>query len=214
MLVIAGLVVIYISRDAILGRLVARSIQEQTGMVAEIGSIHVGIREPVMNIKDFKLRNPAGFGDTPLLVIPEVYVEYDPVALKQNKIHLTQVRFNLGELAIVKNELGKTNLLELGLTLPSPNQKADKNAALAEIKKRTNMEFVGVDELTVSIGSAKFIDLKNPENNREQKFGIENQKIKNVKTAADLAGLGLLFTLRSDNFFTEVFGSDVLGGLK
>ena len=124
------------------------------------------------------------------------------------------MRFNLGELDIVRNAAGKTNLLELGLTLPSPHQKVDKNAALAEIKKRTNMEFVGVDELTVSIGSAKFIDLKNPENNREQKINIENQKIKNVKTPADLAGLGVLFVLRSDNFFKEVFGADVLGGFK
>ena len=68
------------------------------------------------------------------------------------------------------------------------------------------MNFQGVDELRVSIGTAKYIDLADPENNREQNIGIENQLIKNVKTPADLAGLVLLIGLRSDNFFTPLVG--------
>ncbi len=213
-LAIVGLVILYQSRDAIMGRLVARTIREQTGMEAEIGSFHFGLREPVVSIKDFKLRNPAGFGDTPFLVIPEVLVEYDPVALQQKKIHLIRVRFNLGELDIVKNAAGKTNLLEFGLALPNKESKEKKDSGLAEIKKRTGQDFEGVDELTVSIGTARFIDLKNPQNNREQKIGIENWKLKNVKTLYDLGALALLLSLRSDGFFKDVFGASVLDGWK
>ena len=40
-------------------------------------------------------------------------------ALVKNKIHLTLMRFNLGELDIVRNEAGQTNLFALGLALPS-----------------------------------------------------------------------------------------------
>ena len=212
-LAIVVVVVLFFSRDAIMRRVVQNNIRAQTGMVVEIGSFHVGLREPVVSLKNFKLRNPAGFGDTPFLVIPEVLVEYDQAALAQNKIHLTRVRFNLAELDIVKNASGKTNLLELGVTLPTRDE-MKKGGALGEWKKRTGLDFVGVDELVVSIGTARFIDLKNPANNREQKFGIENQTIKNLRQPADLAGLVLLLSVRSDGFFTDVFGADVLGGLK
>ena len=169
----------------------------------------------MVSIKDFKLHNPAGFGDAPLLVIPEVFVEYDQSALAKNKIHLTQVRFNLSDLNIVKNEAGQTNLLAVGITLPSPKEKVEKDTGLAELKKKTGLEFAGVDALTVSIGTVKFIDLKNSQNNREQKLGIENLALKNIKMPSELAApLGLMLKLRSDNFFKDVFGVDVLGGLK
>ncbi len=217
LLVLTGLslTALFFGRDKIMRRIVEQNILAQTGMVAEIGSFHVGLREPVISLKDFKLRNPAGFGDTPLLMIPEVFVEYDQAALAHNKIHLTQVRFNLSELVIVKNEAGKTNLFELGLTLPSPQGKVKKDTGLAEFKKRTGLDFAGVDALKISIGTAKFIDLKNPQNNREQKIGIENLTLNNVKSPLELAvPLGLMLQLRSDNFFSDVFGTDVLGGLK
>jgi hypothetical protein len=214
-LTVVSLVALYFARDAILGKLVARAIKEQTGMVAEIGSFHVGLRDPVVSIKDFKLHNPAGFGDTSLLVIPEVFVEYDKAALQKNKLHLTQVRFNLGELNIVRNEAGLTNVLALGVSLPSPKQKVQKDAGMAELKKQTGMDFTGVDVITVSIGTARFLDLKNPQNNREQNLGIDKLILKNVKTPLELAApLVVMLKLRSDDFFSEVFGSDVLGGLK
>ena len=216
LIAVALLVVGLLSLDRILRVVTEKRILAQTGMVAEIGEFHFGLRAPVVTIKDFKLRNPAGFGDTPFLIIPEIHVEYDKAALTQNKIHLTLVRFNLGELDIVKNEAGLTNLLSLGLTLPSKTElsHAKTGGGLDELKRRTGLDFQGVDELTVSIGTAKFIDLKNPANNREQKISIENLVIKNVKAPADLTGLALLFALRSDNFFTEIFGSNVLQGLK
>ena len=94
--------------------MVVRSIHEKTGMTAEIGQFHLGLHEPVISIKDLKLHNPPGFGDGPLLEIPEIHVEYDRDALKSKReLHITVMRFNLGELDIVKNEAGQTNLFEL-----------------------------------------------------------------------------------------------------
>ena len=204
------LVVFLLSLDTILRVMVQRNIRAQTGMDVEIGQFHLGLREPVVTIKDLKLHNPADFGGTPFLVIPEIHVEYDRAALATNQIHLTLLRFNLGELDIVRNAAGKTNLFELGLKLPNKaalNQETlSKSKSLDELKQRTGMNFQGVDELRVSIGTAKYIDLADSKNNREQNIGIENQMIKNLKTPADLAGLVLLIGLRSDNFFTPLVG--------
>lgn len=202
-------VALLLSLDSILRVMMQNNIRQQTGMTAEIGKFHLGLLKPVISIKDLKLHNPPGFGGAPFLNIPEIHVEYDRDALAKNELHLTLVRFNLGELAIVKNEAGKTNLFELGVNLPDKNalekiskSDAGKDKGLDLLKKRTGLEFKGVDALNITIGTAKYIDLADPKNNREQNIGIENLPMKNVKTPADLAGLVLLITLRSDNFFT------------
>jgi hypothetical protein len=201
------LVIFFLSLDTILRVIAENRIRAQTGMDAEIGKFHLGLTEPVITIKDFKIYNPPEFGGTPFLNIPEIHVEYDRDALLKNQIHVTLMRFNLGELDIVKNEAGKTNLLSLGVELPKKTGTGGGGTGLKEFKQRTGLDFQGIDVLNVSVGSAKYIDLKNPANNREQKIGIDNLVIKNVKTTADLTGLAFLVALRGGDFFTGIFGT-------
>jgi uncharacterized protein involved in outer membrane biogenesis len=207
LLLVLAVTVLLLSLDTILRVTVENRIRAQTGMDVEIGKFHFGLLEPVVTIKDLKLHNPPAFGGTPFLDIPEIHVEYDREALAKNQIHLTLVRFNLGELDIVKNEAGQTNLFALGVTLPEKNKTGSKE--LEEFKRRTGLDFQGVDVLNVSVGSAKFIDLANPGNNREQKIGIDNLVMKNVKTPADLTGLAVLVALRGGDFFTDIFGTGI-----
>jgi len=203
---VALAVVLLLSLDTILRAVVENRIRTQTGMEAEIGKFHLGLLEPVVTIKDFKIHNPPEFGGTPFLDIPEIHVEYDRDALLNNQIHLTLVRFNLSELDIVKNEAGKTNIFSLGISHPGSG-KATSEKEMAELKRKTGLTFKGIDVLNVSIGTAKFIDLKNLQNNREQKIGLDNVPVKNIQSPADLAGLAVLIQLRSGDFFTKVFGS-------
>lgn len=201
-------VIFFLSLDTILRVVAENRIRAQTGMDAEIGKFHLGLTEPVVTIKDLKIYNSPEFGGTPFLSIPEIHVEYDREALLKNQVHLTLMRFNLGELDIVKNEAGKTNLLSLGVALPGKGKPAE-DQMLKEFKARTKLDFQGVDVLNVSVGSAKFIDLKNPANNREQKIGLENVVVKNVRSPNDLAGLAVLVALRGGDFFTSIFGTGV-----
>ena len=108
------------------------------------------------------------------------------------------VRFNLGELDIVKNQAGQTNIFSLGVRLPA--KKSGGKSAM-NFKKQTGYGFQGIDVLNVSVGKAKFIDLKDQRNNRGQTIGIENIVIKNVKSLPDLAGLEVLIALRGGDFF-------------
>jgi uncharacterized protein involved in outer membrane biogenesis len=205
--VLAG--VFLLSLDTLLRVTAEHRIRAQTGMDAEIGKFHLGLLEPVITIKDLAIHNPPAFGGTPFLSIPEIHVEYDRAALLKNQLHLTLLRFNLGELDIVKNEAGQTNLFALGVGVPLPAKPAPDGgqADLKIFKQRTGLDFAGIDVLNVSLGAARFIDLKNPANNREQKFGIDNLVLKNIKSPADLTGLTLLVALRGGDFFKNVFGS-------
>ncbi len=112
-------VIFFLSLDSILRVMIEHNIRAQTGMEAEIGKFHFGLIEPVVEIKNLQLFNPAAFGGTPFLNIPEIHVEYDRAALAKHQIHITLLRFNLGELDIVKNEAGQTNLFALGVALPA-----------------------------------------------------------------------------------------------
>src|SRR6516162_2671554 len=208
-LVLAVLVVVVLlSLDTILRVVAESSIRAQTGMQVEIGKFHVGLFEPVVAIKDFKIYNPPEFGGAPFLTIPEIHVEYDRDALMKNKIHLTLVRFNLSELNIVKNETGKTNVFAFGFKVPQKEKgKGGGQPAPPTIQRQPGPEFQGIDVLNVSIGTAKFIDLKDARNNREQKIAIDNIPIRNIKTPYDLAGLAALITLRGGDFFTATFGT-------
>lgn len=204
------LVIFLLSLDTILRVMMEHNIRAQSGMEAEIGKFHLGLLEPVMTIKDLKLHNPPDFGGTPFLNIVEIHVEYDRAALKKGEIHFTLLRFSLGELDIVKNEAGKTNLFELGVTLPTTNN-LGKSKSLDEFKRRTGLDFKQIDVLNVSVGTAKYIDLKDPKNNREQKIGIENLLMKNVKEPADITGLVLLIALRSGDFFGSLVAPAAVG---
>jgi len=197
LLAVALVVIFILSLDTILRVVIQNRIRAQTGMDAEIGKFTLGLAEPTITIKDFKLFNPPSFGGTPFLDIKEIHVEYDRAALAKSDLHVTLLRFNLGELDIVKNEAGQTNIFSIA-ALPSVKKTGGKEKSFSA---QTGLTFTGIDVLNVSIGKARFIDLKDPQNNREQVIGIENCVMKDVKTPADVGGLALLVALRSGDFF-------------
>jgi len=202
-LVVALVVILLLSRNAILRVYLEHQIHARTGMDAEIGRFSLGLVEPEVTIQNLQLYNPPSFAGTPLLNIRELHVEYDPVALAKHKLHITLMRFNLGEIDIVKNQAGQTNIFSLGQALPSKKSSAN---AEREFAKRTGVKFAGIDVLNVSIGTAKYIDLNNQRNNRTQVIGIQNCVLKNVKSGADLGGLAAFIALRSGDFFGSLSG--------
>ncbi len=207
---VVAVVVVLLSYNSILRAVIERSIREQTGMEAEIGRFHLALIEPAIEIQNLEIYNPTNFGGTPFLNIPEIHVEYDRAALMRREIHITLLRLNLGELDIVKNQAGQTNIFALGIKLPAKTSGGVSNV-VANLKTQTGYDFKGIDTLNVSIGKAKFIDLKNPQNNREQTIGLDDCIISNVKSPTDLVALGALIYLHSDGFFDPMVGRKMPG---
>src|SRR5690242_5163949 len=96
--------------DQIAKSLAEREIRSQTGLEVKIGRVSIGLRKPTLTVEDFKLVNSSDFGGSTFMDIPELYAQYDLSALRSWKVHLNLVRLNLGELHIVQNKDGKTNL--------------------------------------------------------------------------------------------------------
>ena len=158
LLVVMLAVICFFSLDSIVRVYMEHSIRAQTGMDAEIGRVSIGLLEPRLEIRDLKIFNPPSYGGTLLMDIPEFHVEYDRLALAEHKIHLTLVRLNLGELDVVKNEAGQTNVFALGLALPTPPKKGAglavaPRAPTIDLGKPMGYSFVSVDVLNVSVGT-------------------------------------------------------------
>jgi uncharacterized protein involved in outer membrane biogenesis len=214
LLVVVGFIVLLMSYNSILRATLERQVRAQTGMDVDIGGLNIGLLSPTAEVRNLKIHNSREFGGAPFLDIPEIHVEYDRAALARREIHVTLLRFNLGELDIVKNQAGQTNIFLGGVKLPAKNSGGGN--PLADFKKQSGYDFTGIDTLNVSIGKVKYIDLNNPQNNREQIIGIDELVIPNVKTVADLAGLAADIALRSDGFFDSLVDpkSSGLGALK
>ncbi len=194
LLAVVLVVIVVLSVNPLLKALTEKYIRNATGMEAEIGRFSLGLIEPTVTIQNFKLYNPPDFGGAPFLNIREIHAEYDRNALRKHDLHITLLRFNLAELDIVKNQAGQTNIFSIAGI--ASLQKAGGDRREDAFLRQTGLEFTGIDVLNVSIGTAKFIDLKDQQLNRAQKIGIENCIIKNVKSRADLAGLGAFIWLR------------------
>jgi hypothetical protein len=204
-LAVVLVIIFFLSLNSILRTVIEHNIRAQTGMDAEIGRFKLGLLEPTVEIQNLKIYNPPSFGGTPFLDIPEIHVEYDRAALAKHEIHVTLMRFNLGEFDIVKNEAGRTNIFSLGAAVPA--KKPGGGPTTINFKKQTGYDFKGIDVLTVWVGTAKYIDLKDQRNNRTQKIDIENLPLRNVKSQTDLISLMVFIELRSDYFFSSIVGS-------
>jgi len=203
-LAVVLVVILLLSLNSILRVVMEHRIRAQTGMDAEIGKLTVGLLEPTLEIQNLRLYNPPAFGGTPFLNIPEIHLEYDRAALARHELHFTLVRINLSEFDIVKNEAGQTNIFALGLPVSAKTPKTG-NAA-AELKRQTGYDFKTIDVLNVSVGTLRFIDLKDQRNNRTEKVDIANWPVRNLKSPNDLLPLMVFMELRSNYFFSSLLG--------
>jgi uncharacterized protein involved in outer membrane biogenesis len=186
-------------KDSIWTALAEHRIRSQTGMEVRIGRFSSGILSPVVTIENLKLYNTAEFGGTLFLDIPELHMEFDPIALAQRRLRMKLVRFNLGEISIVRNEAGQTNVMAFIEKQKPGGSKKEKDAAQRLLG---DLEFDGIDVLNLSMGKARFIDLHDSKANREIAVGMENQIFKDVNSEGDAYAILFMIWLRSGGKFS------------
>ena len=189
--VIVLVVIVLANRDWIVKELAEQQIRAATGLEPEIGNFSFGVLDSQVTLGNFKLYNPAEFGGTLFLDAPELHVEYDRAALRRHELHITLMRVNLHELDVVKNAAGATNLMSIVNTVAP--RKSGGGRAVAPFN---GYKFTGIDLLNLSIGTVKFVDLKDQRRNRMVTIGIQNQIYTNVLSPANLPGLSERLRLR------------------
>ncbi len=103
LLVVILLIVLLIGKNFIAKKAVTGGVKAVTGIEMDIDSMDVGILNTLVGINEMKLYNPTEFSDRVMIDIPEIYVDYDLSAFIKGTAHLTEVRINLKELTVVKD---------------------------------------------------------------------------------------------------------------
>lgn len=191
-LLVIAVILVLVFKDTVFRMIAEHQIHAETGMDVKIGRFSSGIFSPVVTIENLKLYNTPEFGGTEFLIVPELHLELDAEALAQQKLRIKLMRFNLAELAVVKNQAGETNIVSMLNKMPKG--KLAPNGVRVGGQK---FDFEGIDVLNLSLGRMRFIDLKNRGNDRDVTVNIDNQVFNNVKTEGDVYGMLFLIWLRS-----------------
>jgi uncharacterized protein involved in outer membrane biogenesis len=181
LLLIALVVALVLFRDSIAKAAAERHLRSATGMDVTIGRVTIGLKSPTITIQNLVLMNTADYGGSRFLDVPDFHIEYDLAGLLSRRIYLKLLRFNLGEIHIVQNKNGKTNLQALG----DRTRQRKQTGTPTESKPG----FQGIETVNLSIGRFKYTSYKTPANNQEVWVGVRNETVKNVKSTKDLEPL-------------------------
>ncbi|MDD5136129.1 MAG: hypothetical protein PHX20_02005 [Candidatus Omnitrophica bacterium] len=149
------LVVIFIlgiAKDLVIKVAVESGTQIVTGLKLKIGGFRIGMLNTLVDIRNLRILNPAGFKDKNMLNMPEIYVDYDLPAIFKGKVHLTETRINMREFTVVKNEKGKLNLDSLKVV------QAQKSGGKTQEKAGGKVPEIQIDKLRLKIGKVVYKD--------------------------------------------------------
>ncbi len=111
---LAGLAVIValLSVDSLARTAMESSIRAQTGMEAQVGKVNVGFIRPTLRVENFTLYNSAEFSGSPMLTLPEIFLEYDRDAASRHPGG-TNFLFADGHVQFVRDSIPLTTLAAL-----------------------------------------------------------------------------------------------------
>ncbi|MFO1460062.1 MAG: hypothetical protein U1G08_11705 [Verrucomicrobiota bacterium] len=175
----------------------AAALSAQTGAGVSLDEARLGFRDSSLLLRNLVLSNPPGFDHHALLVLPELYVSYDPIAAASNRVRFREVRLHLEELNVEVDASGRTNVMILG-------GNAARARGLTTGPTNTNLlsalefadRFDGIDRLSLTLGRIAFRDLRNPARDRTFQLGITNRTFSRVTSPTQLVPLAIEILMR------------------
>ncbi len=184
-LIILGL---FLFKNTIAKFTVSKGVNFITGLKLDIEEMKVGIFNTSVDIQGMKLYNPPNFTENLMVDMPQIYVDYDLKSLVKGKIHLENLKIDLRELIVVKNQDGELNLNSLKVV------KETKKEEPAEKKESQKREFQ-IDTLNLKIGKVIYKDYTNRETPSIREFNINiDKKYSNI---TDPYGLGSIIIVQA-----------------
>lgn len=197
-----GLVVILFFAGNVMAKLaIENGVKLITGLPLTIGDLDLGLFKSAIQVKNLKLMNPPGFQDPVMVDLAELYVKYDLPSILSGKIHLPELRVDLNEFYVVKNEKGKLNIDSL-----TALQKAKKETPAAsrpeaetgtpvppEKKTQAKAPEIQIDQLFLKVGNAYYREYKTSGQPFVQTFPIHlEEKYSNITDPNQLVQLIVL----------------------
>ncbi|MFC1631501.1 hypothetical protein ACFL2I_03000 [Candidatus Omnitrophota bacterium] len=183
-IILVVLAVLAFGKNIIAKTTVSAGVRAITGLKLSMRSFNVGIIRTLIGIKGLKLHNPPGFKDKLMADMPEIFVDYNLGAFLKGKVHLNEVRLNLREVTVVKNEKGELNLDALKTV---QTQKEGRNARKKEKGKAREIQ---LDNLELKIGKVIYKDYSRGSPPAVKEFNLNlNEKYTNITDPSSLVNL-------------------------
>lgn len=182
--VLIGLLILGMIKDVVIKAAVETGTQVVTGLKLKMGSFRVGLINSLVDIRNLRILNPAGFKDKNMLIMPEIYVAYDLPAIFSGKVHLKETRINMQEFTVVKNEKGQLNLDSLKVV------QAQKSGSKSQETGAAKVPQIQIDKLSLKIGKVFFKDYSKGDEPRVTEFNVNiNEEYKNITNPYTLVSL-------------------------
>jgi len=120
--VLALVVVLALSLNAIARKSVEIGVKKVTGFPLSIGSLDFRLFASKIDVRDIKLENPTAYNDhnDPVFAdLPELYIDYRLPSILAGKNHINDMLVELKEIVIVKKTGGDSNVGQLKKALSS-----------------------------------------------------------------------------------------------
>jgi hypothetical protein len=197
-IVLAILIALFFGKNVIIKTSVTAGVRAMTGLKLSIRSMDIGIFKTLIGINELQLYNPSGFIDEVMIDCPEIYVDYDLGAFIKGRTHLEEVRLNLKEFIVVKNEAGELNLDSLKVVKGSGKGEEKKRETDGGEEKETEMSDFQIDLLELRIDKVVYKDYSKgtPPKVKEYNVNIDD-RFENITDPKTLGRLVILKALKN-----------------
>ncbi len=214
-IIFALLVAIYFGRNLIIKTSVSAGVKAMTGLKLSIKSMNIGILKSLIGINGLQLFNPPGFVDKLMVDLPEIYVDYNLGAFIKRKVHLEEVRLDLKEFSVIKNEKGELNIDSLRVVEEKKEEKVKGE------EEKTEMPEIQIDVLELKIGKVVYKDYSKGTPPKVREFNVNiDERYENITNPRTLISLIIVKALKNTtiarltNFNLGALQEDVAGKLK
>ena len=194
-IVLVVIIALFFGKNMIIKTSVTTGVKAMTGLKLSIRSMNVGVFKSLIGINELQLYNPSGFKDKLMMDLPEIYVDYNLGAIMGGKAHLEEVRLNLKEFIVVKNEAGELNLDSLRVVKETEGEEAKKDDSK---KEKTEMPDIQIDLLALKIGKVIYKDYSKGGSPKVREFNVNiDERYENITDPQSFVRLIIVKALKN-----------------
>ena len=194
-IVLVVIIALFFGKNMIIKTSVTTGVKAMTGLKLSIRSMNVGVFKSLIGINELQLYNPSGFKDKLMMDLPEIYVDYNLGAIMGGKAHLEEVRLNLKEFIVVKNEAGELNLDSLRVVKETEGEVGKKDDGK---KEKTEMPDIQIDLLALRIDRVIYKDYSKGTPPKVKEFNVNiHEQYENITDPQSFVRLIIVKALKN-----------------
>jgi len=164
-IIVIILAVVVIARNSLIKNGIEKGVNKLVGQKLTIESIHAGLLNTNLEVKNLKIYNPAGYTEQLLIEMPEFFANYALIDIIKGFIHFPEIRLDIKQVNVEKDKNGVLNTDHF-------KTKEKKETKETQSKEEKKQEFL-INKLTLTITTIRYKDnTKTPATDKEYNVNI------------------------------------------